>query len=143
MDSIRPAAGTGKETDFNFSKDEKGRLIGHMVLELPTKDSQATLAKIHDLGGTEKDRSSQTFQVPDTRFAKERVDVTFISHDPTTGVGSNVSAALGTVMHVLITSLKYFIIGALLLCPWLLLAWIAMKIIRGRRRKAAAATPVA
>ncbi len=50
------------------------------MLDAPTANTIALLARIRDLGGIERnDQVSQNAQIPDTRFSKDRIDLTLTS----------------------------------------------------------------
>ena len=138
--SLSPA--DARELDYNLSKEPNGRVIGHLVIDVPVTSAMTVLTKIHDLGGNEKvNQVVKNMQVPDTRFAKERIDITLTSKDALVdrdkGLGSTLRAALGSAAAALLWSLYLIITGVLFIGPWLLIAWIMWRIFK--RRKVATA----
>jgi hypothetical protein len=55
------------------------------------------------------------------------------------GFGDTVRAGLSTALTGLAISLRYIIVGLLVVVPWLLILWVVVRLIRrGRRRTAGA-----
>jgi anti-sigma factor RsiW len=125
---------------YSVSKEASGRVTGHVVVDVPVGSAMTVLGQIRDMGGEEKvDQVVDDPGVPETRFAKERMDLTVSSRESIVGedrgIGATVRAALGSAAAVLLWSLYLIVMGAILVGPWLGIGWLWWRI--SRRRKGA------
>ncbi len=142
IDRLRSAiAGTAaREVDFSRQEVNK-RLTGHLVLTVPSAMSAAVQTAVRDLGGIERDNFvSQNPQVPDTRFAKDRIEVNLIGKEPVKplvpddkGIAPTVHAALASSAGALLWSMYLVLTGLLFILPFLLIAWPIWKLSKRRR----------
>ncbi len=126
---------------YNISKESSGRITAHLIADIPLASTMTVLNHIHDIGGTEKvNQVIEDPQVPDTRFAKERIDLTLSSRDSLVasdhGLLATTRAALASAAAALLWSLYLILTGLLFAGPWLALAWLLYRITK--RRKVAA-----
>jgi hypothetical protein len=133
-----------KELDYTVSKDPTGRVIGRIVLDVPvdpeTRSSapvMSLLDKVRGLGTERDTQISKNPNVPETRFARERIDLT-LSSRPTIvkaneGVGNTLRAALSTAFAALTYSLYLVVTGVLFVLPFALVLWVVRLIWRRRR----------
>ncbi|MGN6367917.1 MAG: DUF4349 domain-containing protein [Phycisphaerae bacterium] len=126
---------------YNISKESSGRITAHLIADIPVATTMTVLNQIHDIGGTEKvNQVIEDPQVPDTRFARERIDLTLTSREALVasnqGILATTRAALASAAAALLWSLYLILTGLLFLGPWLLLGWVVWKM--SKRRKAAA-----
>ena len=126
---------------YNISKESSGRITAHLIADVPVASTMTVLNHIHDIGGTEKvNQVIKNTQVPDTRFAKDRIDLTLSSRDSLVasdhGLLATTRAALASAAAALLWSLYLILTGLLFIGPWLALAWLLYRITK--RRKATA-----
>ncbi|HSV13246.1 MAG TPA: DUF4349 domain-containing protein, partial [Tepidisphaeraceae bacterium] len=134
-------AGTpAREVDFNMASDKSGRVTGTIVIEAPVSNIPAILDRAHHLGDEKVNQVVKNQQVSDTRFARERVELTLSSRAPIVssdkGLGSTIRAALSAAAGALLYSMYLVVTGVLFVLPFALLIWVGMVVFR--RRKAAA-----
>ena len=125
---------------YSVSKEASGRVTGHVVVDVPVGSAMTVLGQIRDMGGEEKvDQVVDDPGVPETRFAKERIDLTVSSRESIVGedrgIGATVRAALGSAAAALLWSLYLIVTGVLFVGPWVGIAWVGWRV--SRRRKAA------
>jgi uncharacterized membrane protein YgcG len=125
---------------YSVSKEASGRVTGHVVVDVPVGSAMTVLGQIRDMGGEEKvDQVVDDPGVPETRFAKERIDLTVSSRESIVGedrgIGATVRAALGSAAAALLWSLYLIVTGVLFVGPWVGIAWVGWRV--SRRRKGA------
>jgi hypothetical protein len=123
---------------YSVSKEASGRVTGHVVVDVPVGSAMTVLGQIRDMGGEEKvDQVVDDPGVPETRFAKERIDLTVSSRESIVGndrgIGATVRAALGSAAAVLLWSLYLIVMGLILVGPWLGIGWLWWRITRRRK----------
>ena len=128
------------EADFNVSREASGRTTGHLILDFPSDEQLAVLARLRDLKGFEiSNQMAVNTQVPDTRFNKERVDLTLFSKagivQSDKGLWQSMRAALSSAAGALLYSLYLVLTGLLFVLPFVLIVWPVVAI--SRRRKGA------
>jgi hypothetical protein len=148
MGSLRTSlVGTAaKELDFTVTKDSSGRTIGHMVLDVPADgDAKAgnptitVLSKIRGIGTERDTQITKNANVPETRFARDRIDLTLVGPasivKSNEGVGATLRAALTTAFAALTYSLYLVVTGVLFILPFALVIWPFWRL--AKKRKAA------
>jgi hypothetical protein len=135
-----------KELDFTVAKDAAGRATGHIVLDVPVDpetrsaaNTMAVLAKIQGLGTERGMQVTNNANVPDTRFSRDRIDLT-LTNPPAIlkaneGVGATLRAALTTAFAALTYSLYLVVTGVLFILPFALVIWPFWRL--AKKRKAA------
>ena len=118
---------------YSISKESSGRITAHLIADIPVASTMTVLNHIHDIGGTEKvNQVIDDPQVPDTRFAKDRIDLTLSSRESLVasdhGLLATTRAALASAAAALLWSLYLILTGLLFIGPWLALAWLLYRI---------------
>lgn len=132
-------AGTpAREVDYSLTKEESGRVTGRIVIEVPVSAAPAVINHIDALGGKEKiNQVVKNSTVPETRFAKERFELSLASPaslvGPDKGFSGTVRAALSSSAAALFFSLYLIITGVLFVGPWIVIVWILWRLFKRRR----------
>jgi hypothetical protein len=124
--------------EFNISHPEGGIANAHAIADVSVEESRNARLAIANLHGVEKDNQViNNNNVPDTKFARERIDVTFTGEVPIVkrdqGVDSAFRAAMTTVSGVLFESIYLIIVGLVFVLPFALILWPIWRIVRRRR----------
>jgi hypothetical protein len=133
-----------KEFDFQVNKDPAGRATGHLVLDVPVDpgtgtatNTMAVLSKIRTLGTERETQVTKNPNVPETRFARDRIDLTLMNVPsivkPNEGVGNTLRAALTTAFAALTYSLYLVVTGVLFVLPFGLVLWVVRMVWRRRK----------
>jgi len=79
---------------------------------------------------------------PESPLAIGRIELTLSNEDPIVGgdagFGAQMKEALRSVIAAAGFSLKFIVIGALIVVPWALIMWLGWKLVRRMRAKPAA-----
>jgi hypothetical protein len=127
-----------REVDYNVARDAAGRVTAHYVIDVPIAQMGTVQVAIGGLGAIEKNNQlMQNNNVPETRFARERVDMTLMSRGSIVkadeGLWRTTRAALSTASGALIYSLYLVLTGLLFVLPFVLIAWPVWVVMRRRR----------
>jgi hypothetical protein len=129
----------GLVVERQISKQQNGRVSGHVVIDVPLTMAAVELDKLRALGTVRVVESSKNAQVPEGPMARARFDVTLGNAEPMVspedGVGARLRQGLQTSLNGLAFSLMLIVIGVCLVGPFLLLAWGGWKLLRRGRNK--------
>jgi hypothetical protein len=138
---IDPAAAGGgavKEVDFATAREPSGRVTARLTLDARTAATGALLSRIRGLGGTERDaKVAKNAQVPDSRFAKDRIALTLVSRAAIVqrdqGLAASGRAALSSAAAALLYSVYLVVTGLLFILPFALILWPLWRLTRRRK----------
>jgi hypothetical protein len=134
----RKGGGNGpREVDFSVSRSTSGDSVAQLVLESPEGETGSLLERVRGLGTPRSDQITQNTQVPETRFAKDRLQVTLVSREAIVsadkGLGSTLRAALSSAAAALLYSAYLVLTGLLFLAPFALVLYPVWRMVKKRR----------
>lgn len=132
-----------REVDYALAEDASGKTVGRLIIEVPAGQADKVLAVVNSISGDRKvNQVNENRQVADTRYARERIEVSFTNRagivPADQGFSATVRNAVASSAAALLWSLYLIITGVLFVGPWLLLLWVLWKVLR--RRNAARVT---
>ncbi len=127
-----------KHSDYSLSKEASGRVVGHLVMDVPVANAMTVLGQIRDIGGAERvHQVVDDPQVPETRFTRERIDLTLSSREAIVGndrgLATTMRAALASAAAALLWSVYLIVTGVLFVGPWIGIAWVGWRVLRRRK----------
>jgi hypothetical protein len=141
-DAVSSAA-NGRVVEKQESKQQNGRVSAHVVLDVPLASAPALLDHLSGMGTVRVRESTKNQAVPEGPLARARFDLTLgdpphlVAQDD--GVSASLREGLRKSYAGLAFSAMLIVIGVCLVGPFVLVAWIAWKMIRrGRARPATA-----
>jgi glycine cleavage system regulatory protein len=131
------ADGGGQLVDSQNSRDPSGRAVSYLVFEARLDAMAAMVDVIRKSGTVRVEETRRNPSAPESDLAIGRIELTLSNEDPIvgsdSGFGAQMKDALRTVIAAAGFSLKFIVIGALIVVPWALIAWFAWKLVRRKR----------
>jgi hypothetical protein len=133
------AAG-GRTIDDTQAIASNGEVSSHLVLDVPLSRASEIRQQIKGAGTLRVSDTSRDPQAPDGVVGRARFDVTLTSPGLLVGrdegLAATIKGALSTSLKGLLWSLNFILIGLLFVGPWVLLLWVAWRVVRRNRVKA-------
>jgi hypothetical protein len=121
------------ETTLSSSSDG-GHSVAHVQFDVPADKAQSILRAIDLLQGQRKSNDQSENRQIDTRYTRERIDLTLTtpaSLVPTeNGLGTSLSKGFFGGLTNLLRAMQFVIMGLVIALPFLLVLWIGMKLFR-------------
>jgi hypothetical protein len=140
------SAGGRQAENPSVSQDSAGHTSATISVDVPIDKAPAILDQLEHMGNRRTRQVSLNTQVPESKLARARIEVTF--SDSAAGLGGQESVAdyfrngLLTSLKGLGYSLMWITIGVCLIAPWALLLWGGWRVVkRARARQASVAAP--
>ncbi len=134
--------GGGQLVDSQNSRDPNGRAVSYLVYEAPLGQLAGYVDQIRKAGTVRMEETRRNPVAPESGLAIGRIELTLSNEDPLigrdAGFGAQMKEALRSVIAAAGFSLKFIIIGSLIVVPWALIAWLVWKLVRRMRAKPAA-----
>jgi hypothetical protein len=116
----------------------------HLVIDVPLSKAPEIRQQLRSSGTLRVSETSRDPQAPDGAVGRARFDVTLTSPGLLVGrdegLAATVKSARSTSLKGLLWSLNFILIGLLFVGPWVLLLWLAWRVVR-RSRSATGAAP--
>jgi hypothetical protein len=130
------------------TQEPDGRITTHAYFDVPLASGGGLFEKFKASGIVRVQDLKTSASAPDGKFALGRLDVTVSNPAPLVGqdegVWGQIRKGLGTSLAALALSLRFLIVGVLVVLPWLLLlaafAWLVRWVFLGREGAAVPAT---
>jgi glycine cleavage system regulatory protein len=138
------SAAGGRVVDTQQAKDADGQVRSQVVAEVPLAKAADVRGQIRALGKDRVNESSTNHQAPQGEVARARFEVTLANEDLIVGrdegLWAAVRSALSTSVRGLLWSLKFIVVGLLMVGPWVFLIWGGWKVWKRLKRTPAVAT---
>jgi hypothetical protein len=141
------AEAKGRQVDSQSAHESNGRVTSRVVYEVPLAAAGGLVEKFKTAGVVRVYQSARDPQVPDTRFATARVEVTVSNADRIVGQGvwPQVRRGLSYSASVLLTSLTWVVFGLCVVLPWAIVGYggyrVVRRVVRGPAAPAATQAP--
>jgi len=126
--------GGGQLVDNQNSRDPNGRTIAYLVYEAPLPALAGFVDQIRKAGTVRVEETRRNPLAPESGLAIGRIELTLSNEDPLIGRDAGFAAqmrdALRSVVGAAGFSLKFILIGALIVVPWVLIVWFGWKLAR-------------
>ncbi|HKS16729.1 MAG TPA: DUF4349 domain-containing protein, partial [Planctomycetota bacterium] len=133
--------GGGQLVDNQNSRDPNGRTIAYLVYEAPLNSLAPFVDQIRKTGTVRMEETRRNPLAPESGLAIGRIELTLSNEDPLIGRDAGFAAqmkdALRSVVGAAGFSLKFILIGALIVVPWALIVWLGWKLVRRMKAKPA------
>ncbi|HEY3227338.1 MAG TPA: DUF4349 domain-containing protein, partial [Planctomycetota bacterium] len=133
------ANGVGTLVDSQNSRDPSGREISLLIYEAPLAASAGFVEAIRKAGTVRVEETKRNPAVPEGELATGRIELTLSNADPIVGGDdgfmAQVKSGLRSVIAAAGFSLRFILIGVLIVVPWALVLWIGVKLVRRLRAK--------
>ena len=132
------APANAREQGYSAVEDKTGRSVGHIILDVPSGPASSDLLRtIQSLGDIKLNQLTDNPQLADSKFARDRLDLTFSNRPaivaPNDSLAATLRSALTTAVLAFFKSLYFIILGILFLGPILLLGRIVYWFWRRRK----------
>jgi glycine cleavage system regulatory protein len=125
-----------------LARDPNGRTVSQFVYEAPLNAPAGFVDQIRKTGTVRVEETRRNPLAPKAGPAIGRIELTLSNEDPLVGRDAGFAAqmkdALRSVIGAAGFSLKFILIGALIVVPWALIVWLTWKVVRRMRAKPAA-----
>jgi hypothetical protein len=141
MEALRVTATktNSRELDSRSERGDDGSENGRMVFDSPVIATTEVLEKARSMGDIKGSTVQKVSSLTETALSRDRVRVEFVSKPPIAS-GSKLSGtiynSLDNAITILVIVLGWLLMGAIVLTPVAIVAWIVRKL--WRRRKVAA-----
>jgi len=133
--------GEGQIVDSQNTRTPDGRAVSFLAIEAPVGKMGPIVDSIRKSGIVRMEETRRNPGAPEGELAIGRIDLTLSNEDPIVGrdagFGAQLKDALRSVFAAAGWSLKLILIGGLVIVPWALLVWAAVKVVRRMRAKPA------
>jgi glycine cleavage system regulatory protein len=131
--------GGGQLVDSQNSRVTTGRAVSYLVYEAPLNTLAAFVEQIRKAGTVRVEETRRNPNAPESPLAIGRIELTLSNEDPIVGgdagFGAQMKEALRSVIAAAGFSLKFIVIGALIVVPWALIMWLGWKLVRRVRSR--------
>ena len=132
----------GQLVDSQNSRDPNGRAVSFLVFEARLNAMAGFVDLMRKAGTVRIEETRRNPAAPESELAIGRIELTLSNEDPIVGSDAGFSAQMKDALRSVITaagfSLKFIIIGALVVVPWVLIAWFVWRLFRRKSAKSAA-----
>jgi hypothetical protein len=143
------AEAKGRAVDSLSAHESNGRVTARVVYEVPLAAAGGLVERFKTAGVVRVYQSARDPNVPDTRFATARLEVTVSNADRIVGrdagVWPQVRRGLSYSASVLLTSLTWVVFGLCVVLPWAVVGYggyrVVRRVVRGPAAPAAAPGP--
>ncbi|HZL73550.1 MAG TPA: DUF4349 domain-containing protein, partial [Planctomycetota bacterium] len=133
--------GGGQLVDSQNSRDPNGRSVSYLSFEARLNALAGFVDAMRKSGAVRVEETRRNPSAPESDLAIGRIDLTLSNEDPIVGsdagFGAQMKDALRSVMAAAGFSLKFIIVGALIVVPWALILWFGWKLVRRMKAKPA------
>ncbi|HEU4339146.1 MAG TPA: DUF4349 domain-containing protein [Planctomycetota bacterium] len=133
----------GQLVDSQNSRDPNGRAVSYLVFEARLNAMAGFVDLMRKAGTVRIEETRRNPAAPESELAIGRIELTLSNEDPIVGSDAGFAAQMKDALRSVIAaagfSLKFIIIGALIVVPWALIVWFVWKLFRRKSAKAPAA----
>jgi hypothetical protein len=139
------AESKGRTGPVQMARKPDGRVTARLVFDVPRAAAPGLVERFKAAGAVRAQESSQNPQVPDSKLAVTRLEVTLSNAElivpSDEGFWPQIRTGLKTSFVAISWSLTVVIIGLCFVLPWAVVIYAIFLVVRRLRRRAVSATP--
>jgi hypothetical protein len=130
------SANGGRTLDHQLTRDADGRDQAHLIIDVPLSAAPEMQERLAGAGSIRDSQIVRNAGAPQGSLARARFDITLVDERPDS-LGARFEQGWHTSLRGLTLSVQYLVVAVLVLGPWLVLAWILMRLFRRRAPRTA------
>ncbi|MBI3407351.1 MAG: hypothetical protein HY040_03215, partial [Planctomycetes bacterium] len=128
-----------------IKQDPSGQITAVLLFDVPLSAKDELAVRFKGIGTVHQYSEKPNYDAPETKLSTAQLNVVLADSAPIVpsdeGFWPQVRTSLGYSFRLLIWSLMFIVLGVMVVLPWALILWVAMKLTKRWRTKTQVTTP--